>query len=227
MARSRARAASTTSIFLVEMVPLVGLRYGTMSDLGSHWNDLPFWALKLESPLTVEASDRRRIRRSRPLRCRHVRIRARRRSAPVTLTWYQGANKPAIWKEKGIPQWSNGVLFVGDKGMVLADYEKHALLPEDTFKDSFGRSVHSKIARPPREWIHACKTGAPTTCNFQYAGWLTEANHLGNVAYRVGKKLGWDAKAMKATTLPKRPPSSGANAGKAGSWPREGAQGGK
>ena len=26
---------------------------GTMSDLGSHWNDLPFWALKLRHPLTI------------------------------------------------------------------------------------------------------------------------------------------------------------------------------
>ena len=29
---------------------------GTMSDLGSHWNDLPFWALKLDAPLTIEAT---------------------------------------------------------------------------------------------------------------------------------------------------------------------------
>ena len=28
-----------------------------------------------------------------------------------------------------------------------------------------------------------------TSANFEYSGWLTEANHLGNVAYRVGKKL--------------------------------------
>ena len=28
---------------------------GTMSDLGSHWNDLPFWALKLRVPATIEA----------------------------------------------------------------------------------------------------------------------------------------------------------------------------
>ena len=27
---------------------------GTMSDLGSHWNDLPFWALNLDAPLTIE-----------------------------------------------------------------------------------------------------------------------------------------------------------------------------
>ena len=29
---------------------------GTMSDLGSHWNDLPFWALKLKAPLSIEAT---------------------------------------------------------------------------------------------------------------------------------------------------------------------------
>ncbi|HEY2156810.1 MAG TPA: Gfo/Idh/MocA family oxidoreductase, partial [Isosphaeraceae bacterium] len=28
---------------------------GTMSDLGSHWIDLPFWALKLQAPRTIEA----------------------------------------------------------------------------------------------------------------------------------------------------------------------------
>jgi predicted dehydrogenase len=28
---------------------------GTMSDLGSHWNDLPYWALNLDAPLSVEA----------------------------------------------------------------------------------------------------------------------------------------------------------------------------
>ena len=27
---------------------------GTMSDLGSHWNDLPFWALKLQAPRAIE-----------------------------------------------------------------------------------------------------------------------------------------------------------------------------
>jgi hypothetical protein len=56
------------------------------------------------------------------------------------------------------------------------------------------------------EWIHAAKTGAPTTCNFEYAGWLTEANHLGNVAYRVGKKLEWNAEAMTAASAPEAAP---------------------
>ena len=53
-----------------------------------------------------------------------------------------------------------------------------------------------------KEWIHACKTGEPTTCNFDYSGKLIEHNLLGNVSYRVGKKLEWDCKALKATNCP-------------------------
>ena len=42
----------------------------------------------------------------------------------------------------------------------------------------------------------------PTTCNFDYSGALTEAVLLGNVAYRAGKALEWDAKALKAGNAP-------------------------
>ena len=49
-----------------------------------------------------------------------------------------------------------------------------------------------------KEWIDACKTGKPTTCNFDYSGALTEANQLGNVAYRTGMKIEWDPVKMKA-----------------------------
>ena len=45
----------------------------------------------------------------------------------------------------------------------------------------------------------ACKSNGLTTCNFDYAGALTETVLLGNVAYRTGKKLQWDAKRLKAS----------------------------
>lgn len=48
----------------------------------------------------------------------------------------------------------------------------------------------------------ACKTGSPTTCNFDYSGALAEAALLSNVALRTGKKLEWDAVALKATNCP-------------------------
>ena len=177
---------------------------GTMSDLGSHWIDLPFWALKLKVPLTVEAEGPPVHPEIAPATMQATyEYGARGDLPPVRLTWYQGNRKPAIWKEGGIPKWDSAVLFIGEKGMLLADYDKHVLLPEKQFAD-FKRPdpfIPASIGHHA-EWIHACKTGEPTTCNFEYAGWLTEANHLGNVAYRAGKKLEWDSETLKATNAP-------------------------
>ncbi|MFI5382141.1 MAG: gfo/Idh/MocA family oxidoreductase, partial [Tepidisphaerales bacterium] len=121
----------------------------------------------------------------------------------VKLTWHQGEHKPEIWTAGGIPKWDSGCLFIGDKGMVLSDYGKHVLLPE---KDFAGfqpppQTIPKSLGHHA-EWIDACKTGKTTTCNFEYAGWLTEANHLGNVAFRTGKKLQWNPETLKATNAP-------------------------
>lgn len=177
---------------------------GTMSDLGSHWNDLPFWALKLKSPLTIEAAGPPPHAEIAPATMAATYTYAARGSMPaVTLTWHQGQSRPKQLVDGSIPKWESGVLFVGDKGILLSDYGRHVLLPEKQFAD-FERPQPSisKSVGHHAEWIVACKTGSPTTCNFEYAGWLTEANHLGNVAYRVGQKLAWDAAAMKATNCP-------------------------
>lgn len=177
---------------------------GTMSDLGSHWIDLPFWALDLDHPKTIEASGPPPHSEIAPASMQVTYEYGPRGDRPgLSVSWYQGANKPQIWRDKKIPQWSDGVLFVGENGMVLSDYGRHTLLPEEKFAD-FKRPdpfIPPSIGHHA-EWVEACKTGAATTCNFEYAGWLTEANHLGNVAFRTGKKLEWDAEAMQATNAP-------------------------
>jgi hypothetical protein len=177
---------------------------GTMSDLGSHWIDLPFWALQLKAPLTIEAQGPPPHPEIAPASMQVTyQYGARGDSPPLELTWYQGRNKPDIWSQGGIPKWDNGVLFMGDKGMLLSDYGKYLLLPENRFQGF----------QPPQpflpaslghhaEWLHACKTGEATTCNFEYAGWLTEANHLGSVAFRAGTRLAWDSASLRATNCP-------------------------
>ena len=175
---------------------------GTMSDLGSHWNDLPFWALKLQTPLTVESGGPPPHPEIAPASMHAVyEYGARGELPPVRLTWHQGEDKPEIWTTGGIPKWDSGVLFIGTNGrMLLSSYDKHLLLPEKDFADFKRPEPYiAKSLGHHAEWIHACKTGAPTTCNFQYAGWLTEANHLGNVAYRTGQKLAWDSVELRAT----------------------------
>ena len=174
---------------------------GTMSDLGSHWNDLPFWALKLRSPLTIEAGGPPPHPEIAPASMTATyEYGSRGDLPPVRLTWHQGEEKPVLWREGKVPKWDSGVLFIGGKGMLLADYGRHVLLPEEQFKE-FKRPdpfIPDSLGHH-KEWIQACKTGAPTTCSFDYGGLLTEANHLGNVAYRTGQKLQWNHEKLKAS----------------------------
>lgn len=177
---------------------------GTMSDLGSHWNDLPYWALKLDAPKTIESFGIPPHPEIAPASMTAVyEYGPRGDMPPCKLTWYQGTHKPAIWKEGGIPQWKNGVLFLGDDGILLSDYRQHVLLPEEKFKDF--RPPEPFIPDSPghhEEWLIACKTGSPTGSPFSYSGPLTEANHLGNVAYRAGMKIEWDAQNCRVTNCP-------------------------
>ena len=95
------------------------------------------------------------------------------------------------------------MLFVGQKGMLIADYGQHKLLPESQFAGFKppARTIPASIGHHA-EWILACKKGGPTTCNFDYSGTLAETVLLGNVAYRAGKKLQWDPVALKAVNCP-------------------------
>jgi predicted dehydrogenase len=178
---------------------------GTMSDMGSHINDLAFWALKLRHPLSVEAEGPKPHSEIAPASMlARYQYGPRGEMPPVTLTWYQGTMKPPQIHQGTVPNyWGLGILFVGDKGMLLSDYGRYVLLPEQQFKDF--KPPARWIASSPghhEQWIQACKTGIPTDSNFDYAGALTEANHLGNVAYRLGQRLEWDPVNMKATNCP-------------------------
>jgi predicted dehydrogenase len=177
---------------------------GTMSDLGSHWNDLPFWALKLQAPLTIESSGPPAHPEIAPASMSATyEYAARGDMPPVKVTWYQGDAKPEIFKRGQIPKWESGALFVGAKGMLLADYAKYKLLPEDTYKDfPLPPQTIPRVKGHHEEWIECCKNGKQPSANFEYSGWLTEANHLGNVAFRAGKKLQWDPKKLEATNAP-------------------------
>ena len=178
---------------------------GALADFGCHYMDLPHWALDLRYPTSCEAVSGPPVDADSPppwliVRYQHP---ARGDKPPVKLMWYHGGKQPELLTTEQAAKWKSGVLFMGKKGMILADYGKHVLLPEKDFegfvrpapfiKDSIGHHL---------EWIEACKTRGPTTCNFDYSGALAEAALLGNVAYRVGKKLDWDAKKLRAANCP-------------------------
>lgn len=177
---------------------------GTLADMACHYVDLAFWALKLRAPTRVRGEGPRvHLESTPPWLIVRYDFPCRGELPPVRLTWYDGGKRPPSIAEGKVPKWENGVLFVGEKGMLIADYERYRLLPEKEFEGfrppapSIAVSVgHHK------EWVDACKTGGPTTCNFAYGGALTEAVLLGNVAYRTGRPLEWDAAKLCAVNAP-------------------------
>ncbi len=185
--------------------------YGTggLGDFGCHYLDLVHWALDLRHPTTITAEGPPVDPVATPAwLIVHYEHPARGQLPPVKLTWYDGGRKPKLANDlrdrDGKPlNWGSAQLLVGERGMILSDYGRHLLLPADKFAD-FGPPKPSipRSLGHHREWLHAIRTGGTTTCNFDYSGALAEAVLLGNVAYRSGKKIEWDAAGLKVTNAP-------------------------
>ncbi len=189
---------------------------GTMSDLGSHDNDVPYTVLDLWrpdsksgralAPLTVEAISPnvpKPHQELAPATLIATYTFAAVGSQPtLKLVWHQGDSKPPGW----VPAWGGrSCLFIGEKGMLLGNGK---LLPEEKFKD-FPMPSETLPRSPGHwiEWVNYAKGNGPVPgSNFQYSGWTTEANHLGNVAYRTGKKIEWDYKNLRASNAPEAAP---------------------
>jgi predicted dehydrogenase len=172
---------------------------GTLGDMACHYMDLPFWALKLRRPVTCEAEGPEVHAETCPLGL-IVRYQFPERDglSATKLTWYDGNKIPREVAGQRVP--GAGVMFVGTEGKMFADYGSHRLFPQEKFADYKppAQTIPNSIGHY-NEWIKACKDGSPTTCNFDYSGALTESVLLGNVAFRTGEKLDWDAKNLKAT----------------------------
>jgi len=185
----------------------------TIGDMGCHNIDPAVWALKLESPISVEATAAGVDGEVTPLgEIYNYRFGPRGDMPAVKLTWYDGGLRPPTPEglDPGDPkqrlgEGTNGILFVGDKGFITCAgwAGMPRLLP---------LSLHREYKRPqktlPRskgyltDWLAACKGGKPASANFEYGARLTELVLLGNVALRTKKMLMWDGANMKAAGAP-------------------------
>jgi predicted dehydrogenase len=169
---------------------------GTLGDMACHLMDLPFWALGLTHPDRIATEGPAVHPETCPLGLSvRYHFPKTEQHGELTLTWYDGDKIPQKINEIPVP--GMGVLFVGSKGTLFADYGQWQLYPtekfanyqkpEKTIPDSVGHYL---------EWTTACRNGGATTCNFTYSGRLTETVLLGNVAYRSGKPIRWDGAAF-------------------------------
>jgi predicted dehydrogenase len=186
---------------------------GALGDMGSYSFDTIFRVLKLDAPISVDASSTDRYEETYPVASivRHS-FPARGDMAPVKFTWYDGGLKPSRPEEleedrpfKGEGEEEDeGLLFVGDRGKILCAFNggKPKLIPQ-TKMDSY-QPPPKTLPRSPgneREWLDACKGGTVKPGgNFEFEGLVTETLLLGNVATRVGQKLTWDRSNLRVNS---------------------------
>jgi predicted dehydrogenase len=174
---------------------------GTQGDMACHIMDMPFWALKLRYPTSIEAKGPPVDPESAPNKlCVTYEFPARDADPPLKLTWYDGSSRPPFPPGEEIPLGGIGALFIGKEGMLRVDYETHKLYPTEKFKDFKAppETIPNSIGHH-EEFFAACKNGGPTTCNFDYSGALTESVLLGGVAFKTGEKILWDGPNLKVT----------------------------
>jgi len=180
---------------------------GQIGDMGSHMIDLAYWALDLRFPTTCVAEGPPVNTDTCPQWLKASWDHPANDWRPaVKVHWSDGGKKPGMPMGMFNPdKLFKGLIFRGKKGWILADYGYRILRPDGDltyFKKPTAEQLIPPSPGHHKEWIIGCKTGKPTLCNFDYAGAMIEHNLLALAAYRVGKKLQWDAKNLKATNCP-------------------------
>jgi predicted dehydrogenase len=137
--------------------------------------------------------------------------------SPLDIFWYDGSIKPPTPEELGDRELdAEGMMFVGDKGKILAGFhgEEARIIPEDkmdSYQKSKGpagiRSLEKERTGRRTEalslWAAACKGGPHTYGDFLLAGPISDAFNLGAVSLRMGgKRLRFDAGKAQITNIP-------------------------
>ena len=135
----------------------------------------------------------------------------------LDLFWYDGSMRPPTPEEleadnQELP--SEGLMFVGDKGKILAGFrgEDPRIIPEKKMREYLAAGKLPGAARKEgsrqvrREaaalWVAACKGGQPTYGDFRLAGPISDAFNLGAVSLRLGgRRLLFDAASVKVTNV--------------------------
>jgi predicted dehydrogenase len=199
---------------------------GTMGDFGCHLLDPVFNALKLGNPLYVKADSvganaqtwcaQQTIEWLFPGT-------EYSKGDTIKVTWYDGGRLPDLALAQmpaGKKFVAAGSIFIGELGVMMLP---HVGMPQLFPEEKFGKNLNpGELARRARAkdkptdqvavsladfvegsshyhaWVDAALGGHETSDNFAYAGPLTEAVQLGNVASRFsGVKLDWDTANMK------------------------------
>lgn len=195
---------------------------GSMADMGHYSLWTVFKALELDSPTIIEPnlshvcglrdSTAFKIKNdfSFPMAC-SVRFKypAKGNRPAVDLCWYDGGMRPRVpdeLLEDGAELEPEGMMFVGDKGKILAGFhvDNPRLIPAKRMK---GIETPLSATRTTKLngfqlFLNACRSGKQCPGNFAEAKSITETMNLYAAALRTGRLLKYDAAKATITNIP-------------------------
>ena len=198
---------------------------GSMADMGIYSLWPVFATLDLGVPLSAEAwathtctivdgvSRPAKNDFSYPAACTlRFKLPARPHLPALELFWYDGGMKPRLPEEieaQDIEMPREGILFVGDHGVIMAGFQgqyprlfakgKSGPLPKEEPKSQDARPLNRDAGDHYLPWIQAVRGGDPSPGCFTNAGPISDTVNLGTVALRVGKKVQFDSENMEIT----------------------------
>ena len=192
---------------------------GAIGDMACHTANMAFMGLQLAHPTKVSAEAEGVNPLTAPSAA-HVTLQFPKRDGlvPVTLHWYEGKKdgKKVLPSDELVEKATalskgklvdSGSIIVGSKGMAYSPSDYGSNVFFSTGKVANGGTkpetmpVNNKDDQGQKdEWVEAIKAGKPELAlsNFDYAGLLTAAFLLGNVAIRTGKSFNFDGEKCMA-----------------------------
>jgi predicted dehydrogenase len=190
---------------------------GALGDMACHTCNLPFMALNMRDPISVEAECPEHDGDSYPewskIKFEFPELNGR---AAFTLYWYDGGKLPAPELFEGVtlttkdgdkdvpPPCISGALIIGDKAKLYAAGDYADLGMQVLGEPVEVEDKHPKSIGHEREWFNAMRNPSqPAMSNFpDYAGPLTETILLGNLAVWKRGRVEWDPVNLKSLNDP-------------------------
>jgi predicted dehydrogenase len=177
---------------------------GMMSDWGVHLNDIVLWALNAKGPKSVYTSG-------------GILTTEDDRDTPDTMqVVYEFPDCVLTYsmrKGNGLPLngKSYGILFCGTDGSLILDRSGHEIIPDKVIEPYGFRLVHGKrdlrkitlqaekfkakddgLPAHVQNFIECLHSREKPVCDIEITHRSTNTCHLGNIAYKLGRKLHWD-----------------------------------